>query len=354
MPLFLHGASHHTASFELLNRMAVAPDAQGTFLRCLGASRGIREAFLLATCNRTEVYLAADSADWAWAAVDGAVRQMNELAPREWRDASYSAIDCAAAAHLFRVACGLDSLVVGESEIVSQIRHAMTRSQAVKSLGSELESLCRSALCISKRVRNRTAIGRGQGSVVSVACAMAGEALAGTLSGKTALVVGAGDTGAQIARAFSRQGAETILLINRHQQRARDLAATLAGPSCVLPWEALAEALACADVAAFATGAPRAVLTSALAAEALRLRGEAPPLALLDLSVPANVAPDVTRLPGVHLYSMADFQRRIARTRTLRNEDRHRAEAMIAASVASWQSRRERPAAARHLGEGAA
>src|SRR3954466_15764401 len=235
MRLVLVGTSHHYAPVELRERVALDKEQAAALAAQLG------EAVVLSTCNRTEIYVAADDGD---AAEREAVAALVDLAP-----ALYKLRDHAAALHLFRVAAGLDSLVPGEGEILGQVRTAYEHGQP----GLLLDRLLHDALHAGKRARAQTTIAESPASVSSAAAALAQQVF-GDLKGKRVLIVGAGKVGELAARSLSMRGAELVAVVNRSEERGDELARTYG--AAAVPTDALAEELANADVAVSCTSAP--------------------------------------------------------------------------------------------------
>jgi glutamyl-tRNA reductase len=319
MRLVLVGTSHHRAPLELRERVAFGHEQARNLAVRLAGERG--EAVCLSTCNRTELYLAADAAE---SAEQEAVAALAELEPAV-EQALYRLRDNAAALHLFRVAAGLDSLVPGEGEILGQVRAA----HELGATGPVLDRVFRQALHAGGKVRAQTAIGESPASVSSAAAALA-EQVFGHLDGSAILLVGAGKVGEQAARNLISRGARISFVANRTLERARELAGRLGAEA--LPLDGLEAALAEADVVVASTSAPGFVLDASTVSRALgRRRGRR--LLLIDLAVPRDLDPAIHDLDGCYVYDIDDLESIVAETLSGRRREAERAEAIVAAEA---------------------
>ncbi|HET7044212.1 MAG TPA: glutamyl-tRNA reductase [Gaiellaceae bacterium] len=325
--LVLVGLSHHVAPVELRETVALDPDAAGALAERLAAVAG--EAVCLSTCNRTELYLAADDPAAAEAL---AATALADLAGQEL-DVLYRLADEAAATHLFRVAAGLDSLVPGEGEILGQVRTAYERGAA----GPLLDRVFRQALHAGKRVRHETAIAESPASVSSAAAALAQQVF-GDLAGRRVLLVGAGKIGEQAADNLRSRGASIAFVANRTVANGAGLAERFGGEPVAL--DALEQAVALADVVVTSTSAPGFVLGREEVARSLAGR-RGRPLLLVDIAVPRDVDPAVGGLGGCYLYDIDDLEAVVAETLSGRRAEAGRAEAIVAEEAArfrDWQA----------------
>jgi glutamyl-tRNA reductase len=304
MRLVLVGTSHHHAPVELREQVALGREEAQALAARLAAS-GL-EAVCLSTCNRTELYLAAEDAEQA---EREAVAELATLGP-EVEPALYRLHDRAAAHHLFRVAAGLDSLVPGEGEILGQVRVAYE----LGTTGLLLDRVFRQALHAGRKVRAQTAIGESPASVSSAAAALA-EQVFGSLEGRSILLLGAGKVSGQAARNLRSRGAEIALVANSKTERER-----------------IDEELATVDVVISSTDATGLVLESATVEEAWRRR-KGRPLLLVDLAVPRDVDPATGDLDGCYLYDIDDLEQIVAETLSGRRQEAERAESIVAAEV---------------------
>ncbi len=305
MSVIVVGLNHRTVPLEMLERMTVSEARLPKALHDLRSRPHLSEAVLLSTCNRTEVYAVAERYHGALADVRNFLAELSFAAPEDFSDHLYAYHDISAVSHLFKVASGLDSAVVGESEILGQVRGAWERAAAEGSAGSVLDRLFRHALEAGKRARTETGIARGTTSVSQAAVAMAADRLGG-LVGRTVLVLGAGDMGEGMARALAREpGVHEVLVSNRTWQKAVELAASIGGRPVELG--ELAAALDNADVLLASTGAPAVIVE---ADDLAMVMAERPrrPLLVVDVAVPRDVDPAVGDLPDVTLLDMDDIR----------------------------------------------
>ena len=327
--LVLVGISHHRAPVELRERAALGRDEAAALARTLAADG---EAVCLSTCNRTELYLAAESGDDAERRAEEALLALEaELGP-----ALYRLRDESAALHLFRVAAGLDSMVPGEGEILGQVRVAYE----VGTTGPILDRLFRQALHAGRKARVETAIGESPASVSSAAAALA-EQVFGDLAGRKILVVGAGKVGDVAARNLLSRGADIAWIANRSAERAASVAARFGGEP--LPLEAIDEHLASADVVVASTGAPDWIIARDQVERVLPTR-RGRPLLLIDLAVPRDLDPSIHELDGCYLYDIDDLQAVVAETIAVRRREAEQAETIVAAEAErfrEWQASRD-------------
>ncbi|NYZ61684.1 glutamyl-tRNA reductase [Luteimonas deserti] len=333
MSLFALGINHQTAPVALRERVAFAGEAVAAALAELRRLPGVREVALLSTCNRTEVYAIADDdgtalADW--------------LATHPDRDAGaaggslhaylYRHRDEAAARHLFRVATGLDSLVLGEPQILGQVKQAWATARGAGTLGGELDRVFQHAFVTAKRARSETRIGTSPVSVASLAVRLAQESFA-RLSESAVLLIGAGETIELAARHLVQAKVKRLLVANRTYGHAQDLAARHGG--IALPLDELDRHLFLADVVLSATASREPLLTRPQVSAALEARKHRPML-LMDLAVPRDIAADVAELRDVFLYTVDDLERTLDDNRRGRREAAGDAEAIIDLQVTRY------------------
>jgi glutamyl-tRNA reductase len=302
--LVLVGTSHHHAPVELREQVALdREDAQALAARLAEEER---EAVCLSTCNRTELYVAADDAERA---EHDAVEALASLGP-EIGPALYRLRDRAAAHHLFRVAAGLDSLVPGEGEILGQVRLA----HELGATGTMLDRVFRQALHAGRKVRTETAIGESPASISAAAAALADQVF-GSLEGRSILLLGAGKVSEQAARNLRSRGAEITLVANSKTDHAL-----------------IEKELATVDVVIASTNSPALVLEARAVADALRGR-KGRRLLLVDLAVPRDLEPAIGELDGCYLYDIDDLEQIVVETLSLRRREAERAEAIVAAEA---------------------
>lgn len=313
MSIVVIGVNHRTGPLSLLERVAVDPTDLSKAIAGLVSRTNIREAVVLSTCNRTEVYAVAERFHGAYADIRDFFCELGGLDPDELHPHLYSQHDDAAVSHLFEVTSGIGSAVLGETEIVGQVRAAWDVAQAEGGARSTLNLLFRHALETGKRARTETAISRSTASVSHAAVEMADEHL-GTLVGRRVLVLGAGEMGEGVAVALVGAGATDITVTNRTHDRAVHLADRVGGT--VIPYTEYHRALADADVLLTCSRAGTVVVSAEMVAEARRDRPA--PLLIVDIAVPRNVDSSAADLPGVTLLDLDDLREWAARGLALR------------------------------------
>jgi len=299
------GLNHRTAPLELLERMAIGDGQLPKALHDLCTRPNISEALVLSTCNRTEVYAVAERFHGAYGDIRGFLADFSYLPPDEFADHLYVHYDTAAVSHLMSVTAGLDSAVLGESEVQGQVKLAWERARAEGTAGPALNLLLRHVLEAGKRARTETGIARHIASVSQAAVAMAGERL-GTIAGKTVLVLGAGEMGEGMAVALAGAGAGRVLVANRTPARAKELAARVGGEP--VPLAELPDRLADADVLLTSTGSRVPVLEQDDVAPIMAARPHRP-LLVVDIAMPRDVDSGVGEIPEVTLLDMDDLRR---------------------------------------------
>lgn len=321
------GLNHQTAPVDLRERVAFAGDAVDTALAELGRLPAVREVALLSTCNRTELY--ADTGDDGasladWLALRSGTGDLHHYLYRH-REAE-------AVRHLFRVSTGLDSLVLGEPQILGQVKDAWAAARAAGTLGTRLDRLFQHAFSTAKRARTDTRIGANPVSVASTAVRLAQETFA-RLEESTVLLIGAGETIELAARHLAQARARRLLVANRTLAHAQALALRHGGYA--LPLADLDRHLAEADVVISATASREPILHAAQVESALAARRRRPML-LLDLAVPRDIAAEVAALRDVFLYTVDDLERAIEDNRRSRREAAEQAEAIVDLQVAHF------------------
>jgi glutamyl-tRNA reductase len=299
MSIVVLGVNYHTSPVTLLEKVMIPVPAMSEALRVLSNHSDIREVVVLSTCNRTEVYAVAERFHGAHTDILEFLCETSGLSADDITPHLYSQFDDDAVVHLFEVAAGIDSAVLGETEIVGQVRDAWDFAMKQGTSRSTLNLLFRYALESGKRARTETGISRSTASVAHAAVEMAEEIL-GTLSGKRVLVVGAGEMGEGVAGALSRAGTESITVLNRTVARAEALAEKIGAR--VSEFESLETELVTADVVLACTGAGGVIIDHELMA---RVRhGVSTPLLVVDIALPRDVAASVAELPGVTLRDL--------------------------------------------------
>lgn len=298
------GLSHHTAPVALRERFALAEGRVPATLAQLRESSLVEEAVLLSTCNRVELYAATTlEPKQVFAELIEFLRQVHDyrdpLAQEIYQLAEPHSVE-----HLFKVACGLDSMVLGETEILGQLKKAYEVAHQHRHTGPCLNRAFQRAFNVAKQVRSETLIQRGSVSVASVAVELA-QKIFNTLTNRRVMVLGAGDTGEKAARALLSRGAQSVIVSNRNYDRAEALAQELGGRAVRFEdWAGECEKV---DIVIASTAAPHPILNRAKLAPLMELRNNAP-LLLIDIAVPRNVEPEVNFLENVYLYNVDDLQ----------------------------------------------
>jgi glutamyl-tRNA reductase len=329
MTVLVIGLNHRTAPLELLERTAVPGERLAKALADVSSRPNIAEAVVLSTCNRTEIYAVVERFHGAYQDGRDFLCDLAGAAPEELADHLYSAFDDDAVAHLFRVAAGLDSAVLGESEILGQVRTAWVLAHQEGAARAGLNLLFRHALEAGKRVRTETAIGRSAASVSSAAVEMAKEQLGG-LGGRSVLVVGAGDMGAGMAVALRAAGVGEMLVANRTMARAVELAARVDGVALKLA--DVPEALAEVDVLLTSIGSGTVLFDRDAIAATMSVRPDRP-LLVVDVAVPRDVDHGVAQLSGVTLLDLDDLRAFAERGLAERRAEAGQAETIVTEQV---------------------
>lgn len=320
------GVSHRTAPVALRERLALPNDGAGHVLGELAAGAGsIHELVAISTCNRTEITVLADEARAARAGLVEVLAHRGGVSTDDLEDVLFTLSDDEVPRHLFRVASGLDSMVVGEAEILGQVRRAHELAKAAGTSGPTLDRLFLDALSTGGRVRSETTIGHGAMSISSLAATVAEREL-GDLSGRNVVIIGAGETAELAAAAFHQRGVAALFVANRRATRAMCLAARFEGG--VAPLDRLPEMLVTADIVVAATASPHPILHRDAVAEVLPERAGRP-LLLIDLAVPRDIEPSVGDLEGVVRYDLDTFGRVVEHNQTVREAEAILAEAIV-------------------------
>jgi glutamyl-tRNA reductase len=332
MHLLLVGLSHRTAPVELRERV----DFQGRLepaLRALAARGSAQEAVVLSTCNRAELYAACEDVAAARADLAAFVAEFHGVDRSAVAPHVYDLEDLDAARHLFRVSAGLDSLVVGEPQILGQVKEAHTAATGVQTVGPVLNRLFHSCFAVGKRVRSETGLGSGAVSVGYAAVALARK-IFGDLKGRTVLVIGAGEMGKLTALHLKSQGVQHVTIVSRTLAHAARTAVAIGGASAA-PWEELDALLAASDIVITATGAATPILTRAHV-EAVVRPPRNRPLFIIDIAVPRDVEPAAGELEQVFLYNIDDLQATVRDNLARRVNEIDRAEAIVSEEVGKF------------------
>lgn len=332
MDIIAVGVNHRDAPVVVREHLAFTSAQMDAALTTLAST--MQESVLLSTCNRTEIYAVDDSAEDGRDKIVRFLSGFHRVPIERFSPYLYSLTGRESVAHLFQVACGLDSMILGEAQILGQVRDACTAAMARGNAGPLLSWVFLHALKAGKRVRTNTEIGRSAVSVSHAAVELARKTL-GTLTGKIVLLVGAGEVAELAAKNLAANGAGGLVVVNRTCQRAEELAARYSGSAH--GWGELPQLLAEADVAISSTGAPSFIIgpeTLAIAAS----RSPARPLLLIDIAVPRDVDPAVTQIPGVHLRNIDDLQSLCAENMIERRRAAEKARGIIAEELIGYDA----------------
>jgi glutamyl-tRNA reductase len=319
------GVSHKTAPVALRERLALPEGRASGFLAELVSHSPVREAVAISTCNRTELYMVTGDPVEAESAALGALARQAGMRPTELLGRLYALRDDEAVRHLFAVAGGLDSMIVGEAEVQGQVKRAYELALVEGVTGPISNRLFRDALAAGKRVRTETGISRSHVSVSSVAVDLA-QATLGELSSRRVLIVGAGENGELTAQALHQRGAHTVFVANRRYDRAIGLAQRFGGVA--VRFDDLPEQLVEADIVVACTSSPHQIVGRDELALVLDQR-EGRPLLMIDIAVPRDIDPSIRDLAGVSLFDMDDLQREVARNLSVREAEAARARSLI-------------------------
>ncbi len=323
MPIYVFGMNHQTAPLAVREKVAFTPDQLPDALQTLRNETGMTEAVILSTCNRTEIY-AVGEADGEGQLADWLVRQAaldsEALASHTY---AYSGSD--AVRHALRVACGLDSMVLGEPQILGQIKTAYRTAMTEGSTGKHLNKLMQYTFAIAKQVRTETAIGATPVSVAYAAVRLARQ-VHGDLSTRRALLIGAGDTIELVAQHLKRQGIGSLIIANRTLSRAESLAQTMGAEAIGL--SDISKVLPTADIVMTSTASRSPLVTRQMLEQAIRIR-RFEPMFVVDLSVPRNVEAQAEELEDVYLYTIDDLNRVITDNLEIRQAAARQAEEII-------------------------
>jgi glutamyl-tRNA reductase len=304
MSIVVLGVNHKSAPIDVIERVAITGEAMTKALHGIVTRDNVRETVVLSTCNRTEVYVVAEKFHGAFADVRDFFCEQSGLSVDELLPHFYSQHDDAAVTHLFEVASGLDSAVLGETEILGQVKDAWEIARTETTARTSLNLLFRHALEVGKRARTETSISKSTASVSHAAVEMATDIL-GSLSDRRVLVIGAGDMGAGIARALANAGSRSVTVMNRSRERAELLANTVG--ATVSHIDELDAALTQADVVLTCTGSGEAIISISQVQNAQSIRKNAP-LLIVDIAVPRDVEHAVGEVAGVTLRDLHDLR----------------------------------------------
>ncbi len=332
MNFVLIGVNHRTAPVEVREQFAIPEARLADAVKDLASYPGIEEGLILSTCNRVE--LLARTVNGA-ADLDGVLRQLYGFDPQPYRQYLYEYRERDAVQHVFRVASSLDSMVVGEPQILGQVKEAYAIARAVGAVSSHLDALLTRAFAVAKRVRNETSVATSAVSVASVAVDLA-KKIFGNLQGKGVYLVGAGKMCELAARHLLAHGVEHIYVANRTYERAVALAKKFNGEA--IPFEQLYETIPQADIVISSTGAPHTLFGKEHGERFLGRRRNRP-MFFIDIAVPRDVDPEMNKLDGIFVYDIDDLQQVVSSHVADRRTEADRAEAIVQLEVEKFQGR---------------
>ncbi len=326
MSIFVVGVNHKTAPVAIREQVAFSPESLTGALQSAGAVA--RESLILSTCNRTEVYAAgADGQNPA--SIVQWLADFHHMSTRQLMPYIFTHQQEQAVQHTLRVACGLDSLVLGEPQILGQLKTALQEATRTKASGSQLNRLMQHAFNTAKKVRTQTKIGSNPVSVAFAAVSLAKQIFS-RLEDQTALLVGAGETIELVGRHLAAQNIGHIIVANRNIERAQTLATTYQGEGIGLP--AISEYLPRADIVISSTAAPLPIIGKGMVERALKIRKHRP-MFMVDIAVPRDIEPEVGKLDDVYLYTVDDLQSVIEENLQSRRVAAEQAESMVQEEV---------------------
>lgn len=334
MSLVVVGCNHRSTSLAVLERMAIAPEDLPKALHDLASAEHLSESVVLSTCNRIEVYAYAERFHGSYADVRELLTRHSGLAPEAVADELYAYHDTDAVRHLFNVAAGLDSVVLGEHEVLGQVRTAWETARVEGTVGTVLDPLFRHAVETGKQARASTGIARGIASVAHAAVALAAERV-GTLTGRRVLVLGAGDVAVGTLKSLADAGPDDIAVVGRTWQRAVAAAESCGGRAVAL--EDLEDSLVATDVVFATTGATDIILEHS-GVDSVMSRRDGATLLIVDIAVPRDVDPAAGELPGVTLLDMDDISAFVERGRAERSGEAEQVRAIVESAVERYQA----------------
>ncbi|RKY92934.1 glutamyl-tRNA reductase [candidate division KSB1 bacterium] len=304
MVIFVSGINYRTAPVEIRERLSFDEGASKRALRGLVSSGLVREGLLLSTCNRTEIYGVVENQKCFNGRISKFIIESSQINSKIDPSIFYQYVDTEAVRHLFRVAAGLDSMVIGEAQILGQVKQAYSWAVEVKSTGSVLNKLFHHTFCVGKRVRTETRIGEGAVSVGSVAADLA-KKIFRELSDKTVLIIGAGKMALQTVLHLKETGVKNLLVSNRTMSKVERIAIEVGGE--VIPYHHLERGLVQSDVVISSTASAQPILT-AENLHPIMMQRKNRPLFLIDIAVPRDISVEVRKLYNVYLYNIDDLQ----------------------------------------------
>ncbi len=330
MPIIVVGVNHHTAPVEIREKLAFSPDEINQALEALGNITS--ERVLLSTCNRTELYIAHQADDQLKAKLIQWLAESRQILPEELKSYLYIYYDDEAVKHILRVVSGLDSMVLGEPQILGQVKSSHSVALKNKTTGAVLNRLMQYSFTTAKKIRTQTAIGANPVSVAYAAVSLAKQIFA-NLNQQTALLVGAGETIELVGRHLQSNGIGRIIVANRSVENAQYLADEFSGEA--IPLKEIANRLHEADIVISSTAAPIPVIGKGSVERALKKRKHQP-MFMVDIAVPRDIEPEVSTLDDVYLYTVDDLQTVIEENKQSRQTAANQAEQMVTQEVSAY------------------
>ena len=335
MPVVVVGLNHNSAPVDLLERLAIPEERLPKALHQLMTYEHILEGVVLSTCNRIEVYALVSKFHGGAQDLRNFLAEFCHVAPEDFADRLYTYHDDAAIRHLLRVSAGIDSMILGESEILGQVRRAFVHAQEEGAVQRVMGAAFRKALRTGKRARTETAIGRNPVSISSAAVELARRAFEdSTLAGKQVAIVGAGKMGRLAAQALAGAGASDVTVVNRSEERAVELAEAFGATA--LPIEELPTVLKRADIVITSTTAPETIVDREMVEQAIAERAHGTTLFMVDIAVPRDVDATVAEVPGVVLRDIDDLRGVVETSIGSRLSEISKVEEIIGQEIASF------------------
>ena len=332
MGIIVVGLSHKTAPIEVREKLnfpeATVPDA----LRKLMSYEGVRESLILSTCNRVEIYASVPDSAKGIDSIKQFISDYHQLSREVLEQSLYVYPDAQGVRHTFRVASSLDSMVVGEAQILGQLKEAFDIALKTKTTSTILNKLTKKAISVAKRVRTETKLAEGAVSISSAAVELA-KKIFGELTGKTVMLLGAGEMAELAAQHLLGNGVKNIMVANRTFERAEELAKEFKGDA--IRFEHFPDAMVMADILICATGAPKYVVHRDMVSRALKERRNKP-IFMIDISNPRNIDPEVDKVDNVYLYDIDDLQSKVDINTEGRAKEAERAEEIVANEVETY------------------
>lgn len=329
MNVVVIGINHKTAPVEIREKFAFSPQETIEANRLLKESASLAESAILSTCNRVEIYAVTGRNADSVTTIKNFLGRFHDVDLADYQDALYVHKNEAAVAHLFGVAAGLDSMVLGEMEITSQVKKAYHDARSSRSTGKVLNRLFEKALNAAKKIRTETFIGRGPVSVSSTAVRLAGKIL-GELRNKAAMIIGTGTIGEKLIAYFSKNGIQSTLVANRTFEKAQELAARF--KATAVTFDDFIARLAEVDIVIASTGAPHCIIRKADIVALMPQRRQKP-LFIIDLAVPRDVEADVNKIDNVYLYDIDDLEKIVHENKNVRESQMDSCSKIITAAV---------------------